>query len=198
EAEGKLRYAYPLAGPAGKQTASIEDFSLVVDLGELGERHTIATLGEARVEDGGRRVTMRRSGYTPRADFQLELTRTPGQERPPLRLSMLDPGGDQARYVMVRYAPDVAFEELTMPRGEVVVVVDTSAAGDPSEYQTRLAVTEALLRSLSEGDRFAVMSADVKAEALYPEEGLADAGPQAVSEALERLAAHGTGGATDL
>ncbi|MCX4245882.1 VIT domain-containing protein [Paraliomyxa miuraensis] len=198
EAEGKLRYAYPLAAPAGKQTASIEDFSLAVDLGELGERYDIATLGEARVEDAGRRVTMRRSGYTPRADFQLELTRKPGKERAPLRLSMLDPGGDQARYVMVRYAPDLDFGQVTMPRGEVVVVVDTSAAGDPSEYQTRLAVTEALLRSLSEGDRFAVMSADVKAEALYPATGLAEAGPQAVSEALEQLAAHGTGGATDL
>jgi Ca-activated chloride channel homolog len=202
EAEGKLRYGYPLAGPAGKATANIEEFSLAVQLGTLHERYDIATLGEARVEDGGKRVTMRRSGYTPRADFQLELTRKPGQERPPLRLSMLDPGGDQARYVMVRYTPDVDFEAVTMPRGEVVVVVDTSAAGDPAEYQTRLAVTEALLRSLSEGDRFAVMSADVRAEVIYPTpgaaEGLADAGPQAVSEALERLAAHGTGGATDL
>ncbi len=198
ESEGKLRYSYPLAGPAGKQAVSIEELSLAVELGALHERYTIATLGEARVEEGGKRVTMRRSGYTPRADFQLELTRKPDQPREPLRLAMLDPGGDQARYVMVRYSPDVAFEAVTMPRGEVVVVVDTSAAGDPSEYQTRLAVTEALLRSLSEGDRFAVMSADVRADALYPATSLADAGPQAVSEALETLAAHGTGGATDL
>lgn len=202
EAEGKLRYGYPLAGPVGKQTASIEEFSLAVQLGALHERYDIATLGEARVEDDGKRVTMRRSGYTPRADFQLELTRKPGQERPPLRMAMLDPGGDQARFVMLRYSPDVAFGDVAVPRGEVVIVVDTSAAGDPAEYQTRLAVTEALLRSLSEGDRFAVMSADVRAEAIYPgpdaAEGLADAGPQAVSEALERLAAHGTGGATDL
>lgn len=205
EAEGKLRYSYPLAGPVGKSTPSIEELSLVVQLGTLHERYDIATLGEARVEDEGKRVTMRRSGYTPRADFQLELTRKPGKERPPLQLAMLDPGGDQARYAMIRYSPDVAFEDVTMPRGEVVVVVDTSAAGDPAEYQTRLAVTEALLRSLSEGDRFAVMSADVRAEAIYPvpggsgsAPGLADAGPQAVSEALERLAAHGTGGATDL
>jgi len=198
EAEGKLRYSYPLAGPVGKATASIEEFSLAVQLGTLHERYDIATLGEARVEDEGKRVTMRRSGYTPRADFQLELTRKVGQKRPPLQLAMLDPGGDQARYAMVRYSPDVAFEDVTMPRGEVVVVVDTSAAGDPSEYQTRLAVTEALLRSLSEGDRFAVMSADVRAEVIYPDDGLADAGPEAVSEALERLAAHGTGGATDL
>ncbi|MEM9453144.1 MAG: VIT domain-containing protein [Myxococcota bacterium] len=202
EAEGKLRYSYPLAGPVGKQTASIEDFSLAVDLGELSQRYDVATLAEARLEDNGQRITMRRSGYTPRADFQLELTRKPGQEPPPLRLSMLEPGGDQARYVMVRYTPTVDFDAVPMPKGQVVVVVDTSAAGDPAEYQTRLAVAEAFLRSLSTDDEFAVMSADVRAQVLYPDSApdsaMAPAEPQAVSAALERLAEHGTGGATDL
>ena len=88
--------------------------------------------------------------------------------RTPLRYNLLDPGGDQARFVMVRYAPDLDFSKVAMPTGEVVVVVDTSAAGDPSEQQTKLAVAEALLRSLSAGDRFAVMSADVTATVLYP------------------------------
>lgn len=218
EAEGKLRYSYPLAGPVGKQTASIEDFSLAVDLGELSRRYDVATLAEARLEDDGRRITMRRSGYTPRADFQLELTRKPDQEPPPLRLSVLEPGRDQARYVMVRYTPTVDFDAVPMPKGQVVVVVDTSAAGDPAEYQTRLAVAEAFLRSLSTGDEFALMSADVRAQVLYPpsvpdsgagsgpdsgagsgpDSGMAPAEPQAVSAALERLAEHGTGGATDL
>ncbi len=198
EAEGKLRYSYPLAGPGNKQTASIEDFSLSVDLGELSEHYEVATLAEARVEGDGKRVTMRRSGYTPRADFQLELTHKPGQELPPLRLSVLEPGGNQARYAMVRYTPDVDFDAVPMPKGQVVVVVDTSAAGDPAEYQTRLAVAEAFLRSLSAGDEFAVVSADVRAQVLYPENGMAPAGPDTVSAALERLAEHGTGGATDL
>lgn len=198
ESDGKLRYSYPLAGPGKKQTASIEDFALTVDLGELAKDYDIATLAEARVEDDGKKVTMRRSGYTPRADFQLELTQRPGTERPPLRLSMLEPGGDQAGFVMVRYTPEFDFDEVPTPQGQVVVVVDTSAAGDPAEYQTRLAVAEAFLRSLSAGDEFAVVSADVRAEVLYPQTGLAKAGPDTVSAALESLAAHGTGGATDL
>jgi len=198
EADGKLRYSYPLAGPGKKKTASIEDFALSVDLGTLAEDYDIATLAEARVEDDGKKVTMRRSGYTPRADFQLELSQRPGTERPPLRLSMLEPGGDQARYAMVRYSPELDFDEIPTPQGQVVVVVDTSAAGDPAEYQTRLAVAEAFLRSLSAGDEFAVVSADVRAEVLFPEAGLAKAGPDTVSAALERLAEHGTGGATDL
>ncbi|MGH1341656.1 MAG: VIT domain-containing protein [Nannocystales bacterium] len=198
ESDGKLRYSYPLAGPGKKRTASIEDFALSVELGKLADDYDIATLAEARVDEDGKRVTMRRSGYTPRADFQLELKKRPGTERPPLRLSMLEPGGDQARYAMVRYSPELDFDEVPTPQGQVVVVVDTSAAGDPAEYQTRLAVAEAFLRSLSAGDEFAVVSADVRAEVLYPEAGLAKASPDTVSAALERLAEHGTGGATDL
>lgn len=199
ESEGKLRYRYPLSGPPGREAAAIEEFALEVQLrGGLEKDYTLATLGEARVEPDNKRVTMRRSGYTPRADFEIELTRKPEKERVPLRYNLLDPGGDQARFVMVRYAPDVDFSKLAMPRGDVVVVVDTSAAGDPSEQQTKLAVAEALLRSLSAGDRFAVMSADVTATVLYPPEGLSEATPDAISSALEKVAQHAAGGATDL
>jgi Ca-activated chloride channel family protein len=152
--EGKLRYSYPLSGPPGREASTIEEFSLEVQLrGGLEDDYQMATLGEARVEADGRRITMRRSGYTPRADFELELTRKPGKPRIPLRYNLLDPGGDQASFVMVRYAPDLDFSKMAMPRGDVVVVVDTSAAGDTSEQQTKLAVAEALLRSLSAGDK---------------------------------------------
>ena len=199
ESEGKLRYRYPLSGPPGREAAAIEEFSLEVQLnGGLEKDYTLATLGEARVEADNRRVTMRRSGYTPRADFEIELTRKPDKQREPLRYNLLDPGGDQARFVMVRYAPDLDFSKLAMPRGDVVVVVDTSAAGDASEQQTKLAVAEALLRSLSAGDRFAVMSADVTATVLFPPEGLAEATPDAISSAMEKIAQHAAGGATDL
>lgn len=199
ESEGKLRYRYPLSGPPGREAATIEEFSLEVQLrGGLEQDYQMATLGEARVEQDGRRITMRRSGYTPRADFELELTRKPDKPRIPLRYNLLDPGGDQASFLMVRYAPDLDFSKMAMPRGDVVVVVDTSAAGDTSEQQTKLAVAEALLRSLSAGDRFAVMSADVAATVLHPEDGLADATPENISAALEKVAQHAAGGATDL
>lgn len=199
ESEGKLRYRYPLSGPPGREAAAIEEFALEVQLrAGLEQDYDLATLGEARVEQDGRRVTMRRSGYTPRADFELELTRKPGKPRVPLRYNLLDPGGDGASFLMVRYAPDLDFSKLAMPRGDVVVVIDTSAAGDTSEQQTKLAVAEALLRSLSAGDRFAVMSADVAATVLHPDEGLAEATPGNISAALEKVAQHAAGGATDL
>ncbi len=199
ESEGKLRFRYPLAAPRGRDAATIEEFSLEVQLrGGLEKKYDLATLGEAKVSPDNRVVTMRRSGYTPRADFELELTRRSGEARVPLRYNRFSAGGDQASYLMVRFAPDQDFAKLPAPRGDVVVVVDTSAAGDPSEQQTKLAVAEALLRSLSAGDKFAVMSADVAATVLYPDAGLAEATGDAISGALEKVSEHATGGATDL
>jgi hypothetical protein len=204
ESEGKLRYRYPMAAPIGRETATIEEFALAVSLrGDMIEDYGLATRTDARVE--GRehdRVTMRRSGYLPRQDFELELTRKHGQteeQKPkPLRVDVLEPGGDQADYVMLRWTPDIEFSANAVPKGEVVVVVDTSAGGDQAEHQTKLAVAEALLRSLSTGDRFAVVGADLGSEVLYPAEGLAEATPEAISEALDAVVKRGAGGATDL
>ena len=200
ERQGKLRYSYPLAAPDRRETATIEEFALDVELrGELGQQFTIATLGEATVAEDNRRVTMRRSGYTPRADFELELSRRADLEAtPPLRLNSFSTGADQARYVMLRWLPDLDFASLPAPRADVVVVVDTSAFGDAAEHRSRLAVTEALLRSLAEDDRFALMAADLGAELLYPAEGLSPATPEAIGEALAALTDHRPGGATDL
>jgi Ca-activated chloride channel family protein len=205
ENQGKLRYSYPLAGDASRQgqkgdAPTIEEFSLAVELrGELGQQYTISTLDEATVSNNDALVTMRRTGFTPRADFELELTRKPDAEpAAPLRLSQYDGGHDQARFVMLRWIPDLNFAALATPRADVVVVVDTSAFGDEADHQSRIAVAEALLRSLAEDDRFALMSADLTAQVLFPAEGLSAATPEAISEALELLRSHRPGGATDL
>lgn len=215
ETEGTLRYRYPLryAYPGGDAPASrasdaatIEEFSLAVQLrGDMAKHYTAATRTEAKIEGRERdRITMRRSGFTPRADFELELSRRDdleADEHPPaLRVDRLRPAGDQADYVMLRWLPDARLKLAAneVPRGEVVVVVDTSAGSDPGEHQAKLAVAEALLRSLSADDRFALVGADLGAEVLYPSEGLAEATPEAIADALERIAARGPGGATDL
>ncbi|PRQ10057.1 VIT domain-containing protein [Enhygromyxa salina] len=198
ENRGKLRYSYPLAG-GGRDATTIEEFALAVELrGELANQYTISTLDEATVSNDDGLITMRRSGFTPRADFELELTRKPDQEpAPALRLSQYEAGRDQARFVMLRWLPDLDFAKVN-PRADVVVVVDTSAFGDDSEHQSRVAVAEALLRSLSSEDHFALMAADLTAEVLFPADGLSPATPEAISEALEVLTSHRPGGATDL
>src|SRR5690606_1609836 len=120
------------------------------------------------------------------------------QQPAAMRLSQYDGTGDQAKFVMLRWIPDLDFTAIPTPRADVVVVVDTSAFGDDAEHQSRIAVAEALLRSLSSEDRFALMSADLTAQVLYPDEQLSAATPEAITEALELLRSHRPGGASDL
>ncbi len=189
----KLVYVYPLG--AG-DPVRIGEFSLSVDLGKGGEKMEIATLADARVENKGQLVTMRRSGFTPRADFQLE-AKLPRQ-RKPLTISRFSTGGDSADYIMARYSPDVDWAKVKQLRGDVVVVVDTSAAGDEASRQLKTSTAEAILRAMSDEDRFALVSLDVRPTVLHPAEGLAAASDDEISKALERLSDHSSGGATDL
>ncbi len=191
--DGRLTYVYPMGA---RDPVRIGEFSLRVDLGDEGEKMQIATLADARVEGGGRRVTMRRSGYTPRADFQLEATLT--KERRPFTVARYRADGESADYVMARYTPDVDWKNVKPQPGEIVVVVDTSAAGDEAARQLKAATAEAILRALSEQDRFALVSLDSKPTVLHPKDGLTAASDQEIDRALEKLAEHSAGGATDL
>jgi tetratricopeptide (TPR) repeat protein len=192
---GKFEYVYPLRGSVG-EPVTIGEFSLTVDLGDAAVGMPIATLADAVVEDGGRLVTMRRSGYTPRADFQLEGTlRAQGA---PFRVARYSAGGDLADYVMVRYLPDAAWSELKEQPGDLVVVVDTSASADDAGRAQKTAAAEAVLRALSPADHFALVALDTAPVVLYPKEELAPASEKEIATAMERLAEHASGGATDL
>jgi len=191
--DGKLTYVYPM----GRGTPTrIGEFSLAAELGAAGGDMDVATLDEARVDHDGQRVTMRRSGFTPRADFQLEATLK--KERPPLSVARFQTGGDAADYVMARYTPDVDWAAAKEPNADVVVVVDTSADGDEATRQLQKTAAEAILRALSAEDRFALVSLDVSAKVLHPAEGMAKAEDGEIATALDALADHASGGATDL
>ena len=192
-ADGRLRYHFPMrADPPVR----IGEFSLTVDLGKPGRSMDLSTLEDARIEDGGEKVTMRRSGFTPQADFLLEarLHELP----PPVRVARFSAGAESADFVMLRYVPDVEFAAAPKQPGAVVVVVDTSAGSDDSTRQLEVASAEAILRSLADEDRFALMALDVRPKVLYPATGLAPASEAEVGKARELLAAHPPGGATDL
>ncbi|HEY8041920.1 MAG TPA: VIT domain-containing protein [Polyangiaceae bacterium] len=190
--EGKVRYVYPLRSA---DPVRFDEFSLSIDVGDAGSQSRIATSLDATVEPGGKLVTMRRSGYVPQADFQIEIT---PPKQPPLRAWRFSAGTDQADYVMLRYAPEIDFASLPPQKGAVVVVVDTSASGDETARQLRVAEAEAILRALSDEDRFALVAVDVAAVVLYPDKGLAPASDASIAAALERLSEHATSGATDL
>lgn len=191
--EGKHRYVYPMRS---EDSVRFDEFALSVDLGADASNMTVATSLDALVEAGGRKVTMRRSGYVPRADFQLEMVRKGKVE--PVRAWRFEAGTDKADYVMARCVPDVDLAALPPVKGEIVVVVDTSAGGDESARQLRASTAETILRSLSAEDRFALMSLDVTASVLYPKQGLSPATDVDIARALEQLSDHPAAGATDL
>jgi Ca-activated chloride channel family protein len=199
--EGKTRYVYPLRSD---DPVRFDEFALSVDVGapslkgvDPEQEIDLATSLDARVEAGGRTVSMRRSGYVPRADFQLEIGAK--KKRPPVAAWRFQAGPDQADYVMFRWAPWGADRPLPERTGaDVVVVVDTSAGGDESSRQLRVAAAESTLRALSDGDRFAVVALDVAPRVIYPKDDLAPATEAEIGNALGKLADHSTGGATDI
>jgi len=192
-ADGSYRYIFPMGGEGESR---IQEFSLQVILGEEGKNYEIATLQDARVEKDSSMISVRRSGFVPRSDFLLEIT--PVEPVDPLRAYRFSSGYREADYVMLRYAPEVAWDEITEVPGDVVLVVDTSAGGGEAERQVRNSVAEAVLRALSSGDKFALVSADLKPRVIYPTEGLAPADDQHVGEAMEALSEVRAAGATDL
>jgi tetratricopeptide (TPR) repeat protein len=191
--DGKLTYVYPMGQG---EPVRIGELSLGVDLGSAGQRMRVATVADARIEDAGRRVTMRRSGFTPRTDFQLEIDL--GRREAALELTRFEAGGESADYIMARYTPEVDWGKAGEARADVVLVVDTSAGGDEAARQIRTAAAEAVLRSLSADDRFALVALDVRPRVLHPDKELAPAVDAEIARALEKLAGEAPGGATDL
>ncbi|HJX52039.1 MAG TPA: VIT and VWA domain-containing protein, partial [Polyangia bacterium] len=191
--DGRLRYLFPLRS---EPPVRIGEFSLGVDLGKAGRGMELSTLEDARVEDGGQKVTMRRSGFTAQADFLLEakLKTLP----PPVRVARFSAGAETADFVMLRYVPDLDWTTVAQQPGAVVVVVDTSAGIDENTRQLEVAAAEAILRALSDADKFALVALDVRPKVLYPASGLAAASEAEVGKAREALAAQSPGGATDL
>lgn len=191
--EGKTRYVYPLRSD---DPVRFDELALSVDVGGTEDDVDVATSLDARTENNGRLVSMRRSGFVPRSDFQVEIGHK--KKRAPVSAWRFQAGTDQADYVMLRYVPEKDFARQPSSSADVVVVVDTSAGGDDGTRQLRAAAAEAALRALSDHDHFAVVTLDVNPKVVYPQEGLAAATEGDIAKALEKLSDHSIGGATDL
>jgi Ca-activated chloride channel family protein len=191
--DGRLRYLFPMRSDL---PVRIGEFSMAVELGKPGRDMELSTLEDARIENGGEKVTMRRSGFTPQADFLLEAKCK--NLSAPVRVARLSGGAEAADFLMLRYVPDVDWAKAKQTPGAVVVVVDTSAGSDDTTRQLEGAAAEAILRALADDDRFALMALDVRPHVLYPATGLSPATEAEVSKARELLSAHTPGGATDL
>lgn len=191
--EGKTRYVYPMRSD---DPVRFDELALSVDVGGSEEDVDVATSLDARIENGGRVVSMRRSGFVPRSDFQVEIAHK--RKTPPVAAWRFSAGADQADYVMLRYVPEKDFAHQPSSDADVVVVVDTSAGGDEGTRQLRIAAAESALRALSDRDHFALVTVDVVPKVVYPADGLAAATEADIAKALEKLSDHAIGGATDL
>ncbi len=194
EREGDLRrWRYPMASP-GSAAPLIQEFELEVDLADAGARRVEAGMG-ATVERSS--VVLRRSDFSPRADFVLALHG--GSKAIKARGYVSKNAGKDGPYFMVRLRPKDLERTPKHEGQDLVVVVDTSADTDPTELQLARTTVEALLRHLGPGDRVAVLGADL---GLHRPGGgkarLAKVTPALIERTLEDLSRQSVGGATDL
>jgi vault protein inter-alpha-trypsin-like protein len=187
------RWRYPMASDSGV-APMIQELELKVNLHQSGATRIDSTLG-AKVERN--QVLLRRSDFRPRADFVVALRG--GKKAKEARGFLAKNKSKDGRYLMVRVRP----RELLLTgkrRGvDLVVVVDLSADTDPSELQLGRTMVEALLRHLGQGDRVAVLGADLNVfSAGGGKPALAPVTGPLIDKILDGLARRGVGGATDL
>jgi Ca-activated chloride channel family protein len=192
--EGDVRrWRYPMATDSGV-APMIQELELKVNLHRSGAKRIDATLG-ASVERN--HVLLRRSDFRPRADFVVALRG--GRKAKEARGFLARMKSTDGRYLMVRVRPR-ELRRAGKRRGmDLVVVVDLSADTDPSELQLGRTMVEALLRHLGQGDRVAVLGADLNVfSAAGGKPTLAPVTGPLIEKALDGLARRGVGGATDL
>jgi hypothetical protein len=193
--------------PDGGRTYRLPLASLGVRVGELRADVDISRsrATEVRATDGTRRddthVTYLRSDVMPTSDFVLDLRGAPPTDVSAVRVAGRQSGSTgEDRYGFFRVAVQAPEPEARSARDrgvDLVVIVDHSAATDPTAQQLGNAFADALARSLHEGDRLLVLAGDVGARPL----GGARLEPVTAAkrqELLEALARDRRGGATDL
>jgi Ca-activated chloride channel family protein len=203
-------YVYPMAAEGAEGTLPvIEELSVRFDLAKAGAEDV--RVGMTGLREGNV-VTVRAHDLVPRADLALELfdqgAGGPAAYRAP-HAPPLDtlPAAERAEagrrahaeadYVLVRLRPG----DLPTPEGglDLAIIVDTSAATDPSSLSVARAATSALLAHLGAGDRVAVWAGDTGLRPVLADaRGMTAVDGTTRQRILAALATVERGGATDL
>ncbi len=207
-AKGERRlYVYPMAAEGAEESLPfVEELRLRMDLSRSGAKELRSGLRAVRL---GPDLVVRAHDFVPRADLSVELY-DDGLAKPRALVAAHEPDlevlqlGDrtlaqsrareEARYVAV----PLRLADVPEPAGglDLAVVVDTSAATDPTSLALSAAATSALLAHLGGDDRVAVYTGDV---GLTPVGGdLAAIDDQRRRALLAELASASTAGATDV
>ncbi len=166
------------------------EFSLELDATRAGAQALEAGMG-ARVENN--KVVLRRSDFRPRADFAVDLLDEKPATLPAYTVATSDDVGKG--YVLVGVDPPFAPPPASL---DLVLLVDVSAATDPTRLDLEKAVVDAILRQLTTRDRVAVLAASVDARPLGAAPPLAPLSSKRAEELLDALARQPPAGATDL
>ena len=206
-------YTYPMAAEGSEASAPhIDDLSIEVDLAKAGATEVRSGMGAVRVGDT---LVIRDHDLVPRADLAVELyddVKGPrkvqairARHAPDLVALGEDEKNDarrsgqgEADYFLV---PVRAVDVPTREEGlDLVVVVDASAATNPSMLRLARATTRALLAHVGDKDRVLVLAGDDRVRPVLPSAGSEPTKVDAAksAEILEALAAIEPGGATDL
>jgi Ca-activated chloride channel family protein len=205
--EATRSWRYPMA--AGANAPLVQELDIEVDLSKAQAKSVRAGLG-ARIAPDGKRVTLERTDYRPRADLVVDLVgpaRPAGQARAyraAHRLLGRALAGEDD-YYLLRTVP-IPRDDNKGARAplDLVILADISAGTDPVHLQLARTTAEALLRHLGPDDRVALVGADLELHAPGPpstppgKPALVAAQRATVEQLLEALARQGTGGATDL
>ncbi len=184
-------YVYPVGDPVAPQI--VGEFVLDVDLARAGAHRAAARGRAARVRQ---HVRMRRSDWRPRGDLVVDLADATPRRRPSARAWRADGEGvDGYRHLMV---------DLSLPAPEargtdLAIVLDDSAATDPSALEIARAAVDAALHQLGPDDRVALFLGDLGARAVEGSAGRMEPVSDARREAILDAIAHARpGGASDL
>ena len=207
-------YVYPMAAEGAEASLPhIEELHATIDLGGAGAKEVRA--GMAGQRDGDTLV-VREHDFVPRADLSVELFDEgvplwKGYQAPhTLDLETLPPAerneaqkkvSKEADYVLVPVPGDTGSEGAgaVAPGIDLAIVVDTSAATEPSALAISRAATAALLAHLGKDDRVAVFAGDASLRPVIPGRRALTAASEALRrEVLTRLSTVDRGGATDL
>lgn len=215
-------YVYPMAAHGAKGSLPlIEELSVTIDLTNAGATSVRPCAGAKHL---GQQVIYRAADVVPEADLSLELFdtgsagavayRAPHNLLPQDNPEGMDQGyaaqisKEEANYVAIpirvprHVAPEPGPDTKTSPDAsgvDLAIVVDTSAATEPSALALARSLAGSLLSHLGPGDRAALWTGDAVLHPVTATAGeLTPVSPQSLEAWLAGLAGAERGGATDL
>lgn len=197
--DGRLRLVHALAPGAGR-AARVDDLAITVRV--VGAAAAAVEVpgwaADVAREDGATTFTIEARDVAPERDLVVDLG--PAPAAPVLAVSAPErptgaPDAPPATYFAARFtvpAPDGVSPER--PRGDRVVVLDTSASQTEETIAAQVRLARAAARGLREDEQLAVLACDAACVS-FPAEGLVgvdDAARVALDGFLERLAPRGS------